>query len=62
MVVVGLLLRRNQLALRHGFDHRHIAAFIEELGRREVEHPVVLDDEQESVLGPAHAVGHMEFG
>ncbi len=56
-MVVALLLRRDQLALRHDLDHRDVRAFVEELGGREVEHAVVLGDDQEAVLGPAHAVG-----
>ncbi len=59
-MVVGLLLHRHQLALRHHFDHRDVRAFVEELGRREIQHAVVLDHDQEAVLGPAHAVGLLE--
>jgi hypothetical protein len=56
-VVEALLLRRDEFALLHHRDHRHLRAFVKELGGREVEHPVVLHHDQETVLGPAHAVG-----
>ena len=61
VVVVRFLLDRDQLALRHHLDDRDVPAFVEELGGREVEHPVVLDHDQEAVLGPANPVGHVEL-
>ena len=60
-VVVGFLLDRHQLALRHHLDHRHVRAFVEELGGRKIQHAVVLDHDQEAVLGPAHAVRLLEI-
>ncbi len=56
-VIERLLLHRDQLALRHHLDDRHVRAFVEELGRREIQDAVVLDDDQETVPRPAHAVG-----
>ena len=60
-VVVRLLIHRDQLALRHHLDHRHVGAFVEKLGRGKVQHAVVLDHDEETVLGPADAVGHVEL-
>ena len=56
-VVVAFFFNGDQLALRHHLDDGHVRAFIEELGRGEVEHAVVLGDDQEAVACPAHAVG-----
>ncbi|MCY1542638.1 hypothetical protein D9M68_783960 [compost metagenome] len=59
-MVERLLLHRDQAALGHHLDHGHVRAFVEELGGGEVEHAVVFDHDEETVLGPAHAVGHLE--
>ena len=59
-MVVGLVLSRDQFALWHHLDHRDIRAFVEEFSGWEVQHAVVFSHDQETVLGPAHAVGHLE--
>jgi hypothetical protein len=52
-VVVGGFVRRNQLApLCHHAD-RHIRIFIEELGGRKCENPVLLHQVHDPVLGHA---------
>ena len=60
-VVVGLFLGRDQLALLDDHGRSHVRAFIEELGRREQQHAVLLDDVQEAVLREADAVGDLHI-
>lgn len=55
-VVEALLLDRDQLALLHEVEGRHIARFIEELGRGKEKHAVLLGDIEEAVLREAGAV------
>ena len=60
-VVVGLVLGRDQFALWHHLNDRHVRAFVEEFSGWEVQHAVVFSHDQEAVLGPAHTVGHLEI-
>ena len=55
-VVEALLRRRDQLALFHDDTSRHIGTFIEELRRRELQHPVLLGDIEHAVAGEADSV------
>ena len=60
-MVERLFLFRDQLALAEDLDDRHVRPLVEELGGGEVQHAVVLHDDEKAVLRPAHAVGHLEL-
>ena len=55
-VVEGFLVGGDQIALLDHVPDRHVRALVEELGRREHHHPVLLGDVEEAVLGEADAV------
>lgn len=55
-MVIGLLLDGNQLALWDHFNNGHIRTLVEELGGREVQHPIVLDYNKKAILGPADGI------
>src|SRR6202034_3034535 len=60
-VIVALVFLGNKLALRHDRRNSLVRTFVEELGRREHQYPVLLDHEQKAVLGEAHTVGDDEI-
>ena len=59
-VVEALLVGRDQLALRHHLADRDVGALVEELGGREDQHPVLLDDVEHAVRAEADAVRNGE--
>src|SRR5215213_302172 len=59
-VIVRLLLGRDEIALLHHLERRHVRPLVEELGCREDEHAVLFGDEKETILREADAVWNLE--